>query len=167
MRLEEIAHDELPHLSTNALQSQASATYAPTTINFKHQHQFTLGSPPSSPLRSTPPALQYTSNAVPFFHNQRPQPTPYRFEQVGQINKAVQNPFVALNTGERPDGGVGGGQTFNKLRRGKYSHDFESQPAAPYLYQYNSHPATSFQDFNGLRIAKNVHSVRYNSSVVH
>lgn len=159
MRLAEIAHDELPPLSTNALQSQASATYAPATINFKHQHQFTLG--------STPPAVQYTSSAQPFFHNQRPpQPTPYRFEHVGLINKAVQNPFVALNTGERPDGG---GHTFGKLRRGKYAaHEFAAQPAAPYLYQYQSHPATSFQDFNGLRVAKNVHhTVRYNSSVVH
>lgn len=159
--------------STNSLLSSASSTnYEPAAINFKHQHQFTLGSPSPPPPPSTPSF--YTSSAVPFFSQPgRPslsQSTPYRFEQVGVINKAVQNPFIALNTGERPQVGGGG----NKLRRAKQHQqhgsivEFGPPPPSSEAHYYQQHyrqeqhPVTSSyhhqqlqHDFNGLRVAKN------------
>lgn len=72
---------------------------------------------------------------------------PYQFESVGIINKSVNNPFVALNTGEQPD----------------------SQPAPPRTQFtsrgvfYKQH-GPQFHDFNGLRLAK---SVAYNTSTIH
>lgn len=79
----------------------------------------------------------------PFYSSVR---SPYRFEQVGVINKAVQNPFAALNAGERPDG-----YKFNNaLRHAKFNG-----PTSGFgfggLYQKQS----GFHDFNGLRVTKN------------
>lgn len=170
--------------TTNSLLSSASSTtYQPSSINFKHQHQFTLGSAPSNAaVLAAPPSLPsfYSSGSVPFFGQPgRPaltQSTPYRFEQVGVVNKAVQNPFIALNTGERP----------NQLRRAKQHGgagpiaDFVPNPSEAQFYQQHyrqAHPVTGSyhrqqlqHDFNGLRVAKNAapHTfLQYNASFVH
>lgn len=178
MRLNELHHDEIAAASGRL---NAPASLPSNAINFKHQHQFTLGSPVANkaPILRTSATLApvYGNSLPPSFYaqpgapinrqQQQPAPAlgPYRFEQVGIINKAVQNPFTALNTGERPDGGH---HAFTTLRRGKFGtiaggggfdeatlqlYD-QQQPTASFVYNPVQH---QHHDFNGLRFAKNAH----------
>lgn len=99
--------------------------------------------------RTAPPSYQSSPQPHaydPFYASVR---SPYRFEQVGIINKGVQNPFAALNAGERPDG-----YKFNNALR---SAKFSSPPSGlgfSGLYQRQKPSFQDFQDFNGLRVAK-------------
>lgn len=193
MRLNELHHDEIATAG-------GPSNVPSNSINFKHQHQFTLGAPsgpkttaqrttaaslgPSSYVSSLPPPF-YATQPHPQATRQQTQPqsaigVPYRFEQVGVINKAVQNPFAALNTGERPDGGH---HAFATLRRGKFGTvpavglEFAADAQLQQLYEQQQ-PIASFQpqqhhqhhhhhDFNGLRFAKSApNGAHFNASTV-
>jgi hypothetical protein len=65
---------------------------------------------------------------------------PYHFEPITAVNKIINNPFLALQMGERP---------------------LLDQPRPQYGLTgevYYPKPAISFNDFNGLRVAKSVSS---------
>lgn len=130
MRLDGVTNDAaLTH--TNAIQTQPSFGHnKPPGFNGIISR--------TAPYPSNPQSHPYD----PFFSSIR---SPYRFEQVGVINKAVQNPFAALNAGERPNG-----YKFNNaLRNGKFSASTGLGIGG--LYQKPS----GFLDFNGLRVTKN------------
>lgn len=76
------------------------------------------------------------SNAGPFtFHHQLPtfttkSPSPYQFEPVGVVNKEIRNPFLFLNSGERPS-------FFNNdIKR---NFDFPAPPSTSGSYYLPSH----------------------------
>lgn len=83
---------------------------------------------------------------------------PYRYEPVGIINKAIQNPFTSLNTGERPEPPSYSTSKFQTGRPLKFSFGLGDG------HLYNNNAPTSFHDYNGIRIAK---STSYNTSVVY
>lgn len=95
---------------------------------------------------------------------------PYRYEQVGVINKQVKSPFTALNTGEN----------LAKTRHPIQYSPIRQYPTTSILQHLRPHDvdprtkydvldgsstylsSTNFNDFNGLRHAK---SVSYNSTI--
>lgn len=134
MRLDGVTRESVPTLN-NAITPQ------PSFGQVKHpgfNGIISRTAPPSYPSISPQPHAY-----DPFYASVR---SPYRFEQVGVINKGVQNPFAALNAGERPDAY----KFSNSLRHAKFSGTPASGLGFGGLYQKPS----GFHDFNGLRVAK-------------
>lgn len=147
MRLDGVISEPITSHFSNAINQFSQP---PPFGNYKHPAFTNVLSRTSPPLYASSTVPH--SNANPFFSNHR---EPYRFEQVGVINKAVQNPFAALNVGERPD-------VFkfnNALRPGKLSTPIGTGLGLE-LYQKPS----NFHDFNGLRVTPSSVLVKRNAS---
>lgn len=97
---------------------------------------------------------------------------PYQYEPVGVINKAIKNPFTALNMGERPEIFVKPRPQYTTFQKTSQSYGSLQQPilntATFSILDQNSNYLSklnpSFNDFNSLRRTK---SISYNSTALH
>lgn len=96
---------------------------------------------------------------------------PYRYEQVGIINKAIKNPFTALNTGENlAKSRLSLSQYPTRQHTTSsilaYTRPLDVDPRTRYdiLSDGSYLTNTNYHDFNGLRHAK---SIGFNSTVRH
>lgn len=121
------------------------------------------------------PISDIKSSFVDNFFNSIRQP--YQYEPVGVINKAVKNPFTALNTGETPEIFLNSLQkqrpytTFQKTSQGYGALAAHQQPiVSSQTYglldnqQFLSKVNPQFNDYNSIRRAK---SIAFNSTALH
>lgn len=114
------------------------------------------------------PITDIKSSFVDNFFNSIRQP--YQYEPVGVINKAVKNPFTALNTGETPEVFLKTHQPYTAFQKTSQGYGSLQQPILSQSYGLldNSNFLTkvnpSFSDFNSIRRAK---SIAFNSTALH
>lgn len=114
------------------------------------------------------PITDIKSSFVDNFFNSIRQP--YQYEPVGVINKAVKNPFTALNTGETPEVYLKTHQPYTAFQKTSQSYGSLQQPILSQTYGLLDNPNfltkvnPSFSDFNSIRRAK---SIAFNSTALH
>lgn len=122
----------------------------------------------SVPQYSPRPITNIKSSFVDNFFNSIRQP--YQYEPVGVINKAVKNPFTALNTGETPEIFIKTRSPYTAFQKTSQSFGSLQQPILETGYGLLDNPNflnklnPNYNDFNGLRRAK---SIAFNSTALH
>lgn len=122
----------------------------------------------SAPAYSPRPINNIKSSFVDNYFNSIRQP--YQYEPVGLINKAVKNPFTALNTGERPEVFIKTRTPYTAFQKTSQSFGSFQPPIHETTYGSLDDPNffnkinPNYNDFNGLRRAK---SIGFNSTALH
>lgn len=167
-----------PHGNILASGYSAHAGHAGQAYTLANSNLFPTSPPSSSPLLykteithapySPRPITDIKSSFVDNFFNSIRQP--YQYEPVGVINKAVKNPFTALNTGETPEVYLKSHQPYTAFQKTSQSFGSLQQPILSQTYGLLDNPNfltkvnPSFSDFNSIRRAK---SISANSTALH